>query len=206
MTIAQPFMAGFNVNLMKSPARDGRRWWVEHLSSRTGLWKIAGDRIPAINGWAIFRVDRRQRMAVRKDRRSRRAGKTARPKSVWDGRFGGAHASRVQFRRRARNSVGQISLTGFRRDAENGNRDGRAPHYGLVALSAIPNSQFEMVRASFPVFILRWTIGAIGMECDGITSLSLDATCRVGPKRGHVRALQSRTPCRVEATRRVVTQ
>ena len=33
------------------------------------------------------------------------------------------------FGRRARNRVGQISwLTGFRRDAENGNRDGRAPH------------------------------------------------------------------------------
>ena len=33
------------------------------------------------------------------------------------------------FGRRARNIVGQISwLTGFRRDAENGNRDGRAPH------------------------------------------------------------------------------
>ncbi len=52
---------------------------------------------------------------------------------------------------------------GFRRDAENGNRDGRAPHYGLVARSAIRNSQFEMVRASFPVFILGWTIGAIGV-------------------------------------------
>jgi hypothetical protein len=36
-----------------------------------------------------------------------------------------------------------------RRNAENGNRDGRAPHYGRVALSAIRNSQFEMVRASF---------------------------------------------------------
>ena len=34
----------------------------------------------------------------------------------------------------------------------------------------------------------------------------LDATCRVGPKRGRVRALQIRTPCRVEATRRGVTQ
>jgi hypothetical protein len=33
-----------------------------------------------------------------------------------------------RFGRRARNIVGQISLlTGFRRDAENGNRDGRAP-------------------------------------------------------------------------------
>ena len=32
------------------------------------------------------------------------------------------------FGRRARNIVGQISwLTSFRRDAENGNRDGRAP-------------------------------------------------------------------------------
>ena len=48
--------------------------------------------------------------------------------------MGGAHASRVlvalrkEFGRRARNRVGQISwLTGFRRDAENGNRDGRAP-------------------------------------------------------------------------------
>lgn len=32
------------------------------------------------------------------------------------------------------------------------------------------------------------------LECDGMTSLSLDATCRVGPKRGHVRALQIRKP------------
>jgi hypothetical protein len=47
---------------------------------------------------------------------------------------------------------------------------------------------------SFPVFILGWTIGAIGVECDGMTSLSLDATCRVEPKRGRVRALQSRMP------------
>ena len=42
---------------------------------------------------------------------------------------------------------------------------------GLVALSAIRHSQFEMVRASFPVFILGWTIGAFGVECDGMTSL-----------------------------------
>jgi hypothetical protein len=34
-----------------------------------------------------------------------------------------------RFGRRARTIVGQIGLlTGFRRDAENGNRDGRAPH------------------------------------------------------------------------------
>ena len=32
---------------------------------------------------------------------------------------------------------------------------------GRVALSAIRNSQFEMVRAFFPVFILGWTMGAI---------------------------------------------
>ena len=32
-----------------------------------------------------------------------------------------------------------------------------------VALSAIRNSQFEIVRASFPVFILGWTIGAFGV-------------------------------------------
>jgi len=44
---------------------------------------------------------------------------------------------------------------------------------------------------SFPVFILGWTIGVIGVECDGMTSLSLDATCRAEPKRGRVRALQS---------------
>ena len=31
---------------------------------------------------------------------------------------------------------------------------------GLVARSAIRNSQFEMVRASFPGFILGWTVGA----------------------------------------------
>ena len=37
------------------------------------------------------------------------------------------------FGRRARNSVGQISwLTGFRRDAENGNRDGCAPRRGAT--------------------------------------------------------------------------
>ena len=60
------------------------------------------------------------------------------------------------FGRRAR-TIGWINSiweTGFRRDAENGNRDGRAPHYGLVALSAIRNSQFEIIRASFLVFIL----------------------------------------------------
>jgi hypothetical protein len=38
------------------------------------------------------------------------------------------------FGRRARTLVGQISwLKGFRRDAENGNRDGRAPHSALLA-------------------------------------------------------------------------
>jgi len=36
------------------------------------------------------------------------------------------------FGRRARTIVGQISLTGFRRDAENGNRDGRAPRPGAT--------------------------------------------------------------------------
>ena len=36
---------------------------------------------------------------------------------------------------------------------------------GLVALSAIRNSQFEMVRASFPVFILGWTMGAKIIPC-----------------------------------------
>ncbi len=34
---------------------------------------------------------------------------------------------------------------------------------GRVALSAIRNSQFQMVRASFPVFILGWTVGAFGV-------------------------------------------
>ena len=36
------------------------------------------------------------------------------------------------FGRRAQTIVGQISLTGFRRDAENGNRDGRAPRPGAT--------------------------------------------------------------------------
>ncbi|HEY5043012.1 MAG TPA: hypothetical protein VIK53_13530 [Verrucomicrobiae bacterium] len=62
--------------------------------------------------------------------------------SICDGRLGGARASRVlvalrkEFGRRARNIVGQISLTGFRRDAENGNRDGRAPHVQRSGVSA----------------------------------------------------------------------
>ena len=43
------------------------------------------------------------------------------------------------FGRRARIIVGQISLlTGFRRDAENGNRDGRAPHSKIVAADVSP--------------------------------------------------------------------
>jgi len=50
MTIAQPFMAGSGVNQMKK-SREGRQkiWWPsamvavrKHLSSRTGLWTIAG--------------------------------------------------------------------------------------------------------------------------------------------------------------------
>jgi hypothetical protein len=57
------------------------------------------------------------------------------------------------FGRRARIIVGQISLLkGFRRDAENGNRDGRAPHFRMPHLNG-----------SFPEFILEWTIGAIGV-------------------------------------------
>jgi len=50
------------------------------------------------------------------------------------------------FGRRARTIVGQISLTGFRRDAENGNRDGRAPFldgfcFGRwVAVRQLPDS------------------------------------------------------------------
>jgi hypothetical protein len=42
-----------------------------------------------------------------------------------------------------------VCFTGFRRDAENGNRDGRAPHFRMPHLNG-----------SFPVFILGWTIGA----------------------------------------------
>ena len=57
---------------------------------------------------------------------------------------------------------------------------------GAHSALAIPH-----LNGSFPVFILRWTIGAIGVECDGMTSLSPDATCRVEPKRGRVRALQN---------------
>ena len=44
-----------------------------------------------------------------------------------------------RFGRRARTIVGQIGLlTGFRRDAENGNRDGRAPHSKIVAADVSP--------------------------------------------------------------------
>jgi len=80
---------------------------------------------------------------------------------------------------------------------------GRTPHSAL----SIPH-----LNASFPVFILKWTIGAFGVECDGMTSLldcgdtsplSLDATCRVGSKRGRVRALQSRITNSAGATGRV---
>jgi hypothetical protein len=55
-------------------------------------------------------------------------------------------------------------------------------------------NQMQADGNSFPVFILGWTFGAIGVECDGMTSLSPDATCRVEPKRGRVRALQSCIP------------
>ena len=48
--------------------------------------------------------------------------------------------------RRARNIVGQISLTGFRRDAENGNRDGRAPHSKIVAADV---NRLIILRAVF---------------------------------------------------------
>jgi len=36
--------------------------------------------------------------------------------------------------------------------------------------------------------------GDSDMDCGGTTPLSFDATCRVEPKRGHVRALQIRIP------------
>jgi hypothetical protein len=56
-----------------------------------------------------------------------------------------------RFGRRARIIVGQISwLKGFRRDAENGNRDGRAPHFRMPHLNG-----------SFPVFILGWKAGGL---------------------------------------------
>jgi len=35
--------------------------------------------------------------------------------------------------------------------------------------------------------------GVLSLECGDTSPLSLDATCRVEPKRGHVRALQSRS-------------
>jgi len=51
------------------------------------------------------------------------------------------------FGRRARNIVGQISwLTGFRRDAENGDRDGRAPHSQIVAADV---NRLIILRAVF---------------------------------------------------------
>ena len=44
----------------------------------------------------------------------------------------GEHTRLVcRYGRRARNIVGQISLTDFRRDAENGNWDGCSPHCHL---------------------------------------------------------------------------
>ncbi len=39
----------------------------------------------------------------------------------------------------------------------------------IGAHSALP---IPHLNGSFPVFILGWTIGAIGVECDGMTSLS----------------------------------
>jgi len=70
--------------------------------------------------------------------------------SFWDGRLGGARAFRVQIRASRPNHWLHYLVwkTGFRRDAENGNRDGRAPHSAL----RIPNSALETV--SFPEFIL----------------------------------------------------
>jgi len=71
----------------------------------------------------------------------------------WAGRFGERARPVCRFGRRARTLVGQISwLTGFRRDAENGNRDGCAPY-----------SECAWATDSFPVFILGWTSG-IKME------------------------------------------
>jgi hypothetical protein len=37
---------------------------------------------------------------------------------------------------------------------------------------AMTENQMQADGNSFPVFILGWTIGAIGVECDGMTSLS----------------------------------
>ena len=79
------------------------------------------------------------------------------------------------FGRRARNLVGQISwLKGFRRDAENGNRDGCAPFLDgfclgrWVAVRQHPDSlglaHFRLSRGDErrAKIILRWTFGAFG--------------------------------------------
>ena len=52
MTIAQPFMAGSSVNQIKK-SREGRQ--NNSASSLAGLWTMAWQRVPAMNGWAIFR-------------------------------------------------------------------------------------------------------------------------------------------------------
>jgi hypothetical protein len=63
--------------------------------------------------------------------------RTPLPKLFYDGRWGERTRLACRFGRRARNIVGQLSLTGFRRDAENGNRDGCALFLEL-ALRGIP--------------------------------------------------------------------
>jgi hypothetical protein len=72
-----------------------------------------------------------------------------------------------RFGRRARTIVGQICwLTSFRRDAENGNRDGCAPQTKSNGArgrrrgeDGNDGNRMQADGNSFPVFILGWTIG-----------------------------------------------
>jgi hypothetical protein len=51
MTIAQPFMAGYRVRQMKK-SREGRQ---KNSFVPGGTLDDGGHRVPAMNGWAIFR-------------------------------------------------------------------------------------------------------------------------------------------------------
>jgi hypothetical protein len=102
--------------------------------------------------------------------------------SFWDGRLGGARASRLRRSASSPNAIGKCS----QRDVANGDRDGRAPHSkfrrgngahgsahndGLndsiplelpdarANLSRTPQFTIRNCHGSFPVFILGWMIG-----------------------------------------------
>ena len=136
--------------------------------SAANSWKMEKCRLSAESRYAEGKGTRGSRTRLGEDESNWGALRT--PHSALERLFSGIHfgmddwgSARVP---RAGSGVAPEPLVerfslgnGFRRDAENGNRDGRAPRYGRVARSAIRNSQFVMVRASFPVFILGWTIG-----------------------------------------------